>query len=237
MSVRILGTLGFALAVLAVPVVANAQDVVRGDQEGVIQVAPVKQTDKEWERQVARAQNRVNRYFREVVATSKLRECWSHLQGRGGIAFDFDYKRSGEHWAFEKLELIKSNLPAGQDEIALRCMQESIGTTSFPVEKADLLEAHAKALVVKWAWPVPLPPKGAKTARISKRAPVSGLPDSLACEKCEWSRLPNGQGAHCVPAPHGGLGCRPSPTIPNYCEYPRPCMTGAFGTSGNAIMY
>jgi hypothetical protein len=176
MSVRILGTFWFALAVLVVPVDADAQSVVQGDQKGAIQVAPVKHTDKKWERQVARAQNRVNRHFREVIARSKLRECWSRLQGRGGIAFDFNYKRSGERWAFEKLELLKSNLPAGQDEIALRCMQESISATSFPVEKADVSEAYAKTRVVRWKWPVPLPPKGAKTVPIA-RASTSGLPD------------------------------------------------------------
>jgi hypothetical protein len=122
-----------------------------------------------------------------VIARSKLRERWSRLQGRGGIAFDFNYKRSGERWAFEKLELLKSNLPAGQDEIALRCMQESISATSFPVEKADVSEAYAKTRVVRWKWPVPLPPKGAKTVPIA-RASTSGLPDSIVvCEKCEWS--------------------------------------------------
>ena len=102
---RAVGTSCFALSVLAVSAVANAQ-------------SPALDT----QRQIARVQNQLNRHFSDAVVTPTLRECWSRLQGDGAIVFDFTYRKSGSRWVFDKIALIKSNLLAGQDEVALRCM-------------------------------------------------------------------------------------------------------------------
>src|SRR5215475_13906538 len=122
MTLRALGQPCFALSVFAILAVANAQGVAR-----------------DTDRQIARAQNQLNRHFSDAVVTPALRECWSRLQGDGAIVFDFTYRRSGNRWAFDKIALIKSNLPAGQEEVALRCMQNSVGRpTSFFVKIARL---------------------------------------------------------------------------------------------------
>src|SRR5262249_14288459 len=126
MTLPAIGKLGLALFVFVVPVAADAQGVAADAQEGAGQKVSPSQPGVKLRKQIAKAQNRVNDYFRNTVATPKLRECLSRVQGQGDVAIDFAYKRSGERWAFEKLALIKSNLPAGQDEIVLRCIQDSI---------------------------------------------------------------------------------------------------------------
>jgi hypothetical protein len=234
MTLRALGTFGFVLTVLAMPVAANAQGVVPGDQKGASQLVVHSKPTSKSRKQIARAQNRVNRYFRDAVVTPKLRECWSRLQGRGDIAMGFTYKKTGSHWAFEKIALIKSNLPAGQDEVALRCMQDSVGATSFPVKDTDLRETYAKALVVRWTWPVPLPPKGAKTARIRGGG---GLGDTGgACQDCV-SRGTYPYGLKCKASSSGSSDCRSDISTPNVCSTGTPCLSGIFGTSGGYIIY
>jgi hypothetical protein len=115
MTLRALGQPCFALSVFAILAVANVQGVAR-----------------DTDRQIARAQNQLNRHFSDAVVTPTLRECWSRLQGDGAIVFDFTYRRSGSRWAFDKIALIKSNLPAGQDEVALRCMRDSVAPRRSP---------------------------------------------------------------------------------------------------------
>src|SRR6478752_2989907 len=171
------------VAVAVFPVVANAQSF-PGRQEGASQLVKPSKTTKS-RKQVARAQNRVNRYFRDSVVTPTLRECWSKLQGVGYITFDVSYRKSGSRWGFTRVAVIKSNLPFWQNETAARCMQNSIGGTSFPVKATDLREAYTNALVIRWTWPVPLPPKGAKMALI--RGGGGGVGDTGAgCEVCDW---------------------------------------------------
>jgi hypothetical protein len=224
------GIIAVALGVL-LPVVANAQGASpNAAQEGASQLVTAAKPTSKLRKQFAGAQNRVNGYFREAVATPKLRECWSHLQGKGGIAIDFTYRRSGSRWAFEKLALIKSNLPAGQEEAALRCMQDSVAATSFPVAGTDLRETYAKALVVRWTWPVPLPPKVAKMIRNNG---AGGLPDSVVCAECQDT--PSGR--KCVEVQGGGyMDCRTVPEA-NMCSFFARCLTGIFGTSAGYVIY
>lgn len=234
MTLRTLAIFGFVLAVLAMPVAADAQGVVPGDQKGASQLVVHSKPTSKSRKLIARAQNRVNRYFRDAVVTPTLRECWSRVQGRGDIAMGFTYKKTGSRWVFEKITLIKSNLPAGQDEVALRCMQNSIGATSFPVKATDLRETYAKSLVVRWTWPVPLPPKGARTARIRGGG---GLGDTGgACEICDW-RGTYPYGLTCKPSSGGSSDCRSDPQTPNVCSTGDPCLSGIFGTSGGYIIY
>jgi hypothetical protein len=229
MTVPTLGTLGLALAVLVMPVAASAQDVIRSDEKSVRQL--VAQTHKS-RKQIAGERNRVNRYFRDAVVTPTLRECWSRLQGVGGVAFEVTYRRSESRWAFEKVALIKSNLPAGQDEAALRCMRDSVSAASFPVKDTDLREAYAKALVVRWTWPVPLPPKDAKAVPLKNSG--GGLPDSLVCQICDWRHEPP-YGLTCKASNAGFADCRSD--APNQCSYSIPGLTGIFGTWGGYVYY
>src|SRR5262245_36426372 len=154
MTLRTLGICFFALSAFAMSAVAHAQPVVPKAQEVERQetrerttaVRPIKQSEK----QIARAQNQLNRHFSDAVVKPTLRECWSRVQGDGAIVFDFTYSRSGSRWVFDRIALIKSNLSAGQDEVALRCMQDSVGSTSFSVKLADLPGAYGPNFVARW---------------------------------------------------------------------------------------
>ena len=201
---RPVGTSCFALSVFAISAIANAQGPARDTQ-----------------RQIARAQNQLNRHFSDAVVTPTLRECWSRLQGDGAIVFDFTYRRSGSRWAFDKIALIKSNLPAGQDEVALRCMQDSVGPTSFSVNVAGLREAYGQNFVVRWTWPVPLPPKGTVVAHIND----GGLGSQGKCANCKMV----GGKATCDFVPSGKTDCRLDPKQPNLCSTGPACLSGVFG--------
>jgi len=207
MALRALGPSYFALCIFAISAMANAQGVARDTQ-----------------RQIARAQNQLNRHFSDAVVTSTLRECWSRLQGDGAIVFDFTYKRSGSRWTFDKIALIKSNLPAGQDEIALRCMQQSVGSTSFSVKVAELREANGQNFVARWTWPVPLPPKGTVVEHIND----GGLGSQGKCFYCKKSGVPP-YNTTCVPLKSGKSDCRTDPNQPNLCSTGPACLSGVFG--------
>jgi len=201
MTLRALGQPCFALSVFAILAVANAQGVAR-----------------DTDRRIARAQNQLNRHFNDAVVTPALRECWSRLQGDGAIVFDFTYRRSGSHWAFDKIALIKSNLHAGQDEVALRCMQGSVGSSAFSLKVAGPRETYGQNFVVRWTWPVPLPPKGTVVAHIND----GGLIGSRDCQTCQHSK--------CEAAKSGFTGCRTDPKQPNICSTDKTaCMSGSFG--------
>lgn len=216
------------LVVLATPVILNAQGVEKGASQFT---KPSKVTKSS--KQIARAQNRVNRYFHNAVVTPALRECWGRLYGVGDITIDFTYRKSGNRWAFEKIAAVESNLPFWQNETALRCMQNSVGATSFPVKDADLRETYAKALVVRWTWPVPLPPKGAKAARINDGGGSGGT--GSTCQVCA-SRGTYPYGLTCKNSKSGYTDCRSDINTPNVCSTGDACLSGAFGTSGGYVI-
>ena len=107
---------------------------------------------QEFERVIA-TQDRANRYLQKEVVP-KLTSCWSHLQGTGTIAMQIGYRRDGDHWAPAKSDIRTSTLPTGQEELALRCLQEAIRNTAFEVEKSD---GEAREFLVNWTFPVPWP--------------------------------------------------------------------------------
>ena len=99
-------------------------------------------------------QQRLNHHFHGDVVP-KLKTCWEGVNGKGDISFKYTYTkaRSGR-WMFEKLAVESSTLPAGQDAVALKCMQNSVSGASFPVEEADATET---TYTIHWSWPVPFP--------------------------------------------------------------------------------
>jgi len=231
MTLPAIGKLGLALVVFVMPVAAGAQGVAPEAQEGARQNVHPSKPGIKLRKQNAKSQNRVNSYFRDTVATPKLRECLSRVQGKGNIAIDFSYKRSRERWDFEKLAVKKSNLPAGQDEIALRCIQDSTSGTSFPAGKTSR-EEYAKALAVRWKWPIPLPPKGAKMTRIK-----SGGGGESGSEDCEDCVLQSDGKSKCVASDAGGLDCKSYDDQPNLCSWKSLCFGGVFGTSDWFFIY
>ena len=100
-------------------------------------------------------QNRLNSFF-YVAIVPRLQSCWSRLQGKGQLGFKYIYRRDGTKWLWESQQVEKSNLPQGQDTVALPCMQDAAHDTSFPTEGAEL-KYEAKEMQIHWGWPVPFP--------------------------------------------------------------------------------
>jgi hypothetical protein len=98
-------------------------------------------------------QQRLNRYFHGDVVP-RLKDCWSRVQGKGTIALKYTYTKGSGKWMLDKLEVSESTLPRGQDAVALRCMQDAVRGTSYPVDQA---EGNQNNFVLNWTWPVPFP--------------------------------------------------------------------------------
>lgn len=106
-------------------------------------------------------QQRINRYFHSSVVP-KVRNCWSRVQGQGTVAIEHTYTRNGGKWEVEKLTVRNSTLPRGQEVVALKCLQEAVRATSFPVQGED---SDSTRYVVRLTWPVPFPADLAEQAR------------------------------------------------------------------------
>src|SRR5258706_16029639 len=78
----------------------------------------------------ATTQQRFNRYFHKDVIP-KLKDCWSRIKGQGAVEIQHTYRRDETgKWVADRLSVTSSTLRAGQDAVALQCMQESTrGTT------------------------------------------------------------------------------------------------------------
>ena len=237
MTLRVSVTFGFALTVLSVPFLANAQGVVAGAQQamsrGTQEWRTTTRSNKKSAKQTARTQNRLNSYFRNAVVTPALRECWSRLQGTGEVAFDITFRKSGSRWAFENISVIKSDLLFWQGETAARCLRDAISPTYFHVNSNDLSEEYAKKFVVRWTWPVPLPPKNAKLARMIGGGGLGETGGS--CQICDW-RGTYPYGLTCKSATSGYSDCQSDISSPNQCSYSTPCTSGKFGTVGGVII-
>ena len=117
--------------------------------------APRVETDSDSFKQSVATQKRINRYFHEQVVP-KLRDCWNRIQGAGAVDVKYSFVKDDKgRWVFERLERGNSTLPAGQDPVALTCMQEATAASSFAYEEYD---GKSDSFVVIWTWPVPLPP-------------------------------------------------------------------------------
>jgi hypothetical protein len=99
-------------------------------------------------------QRRINHYFHGDVMP-KLKNCWSVVQGNGMITLKYTYNRvSSNRWGLATVAVNNSTLAKAQQVVALKCMQDSVRGTSFPVDTSDRNE---KAFVLNWSWPVPFP--------------------------------------------------------------------------------
>jgi hypothetical protein len=186
-------------------------------------------------------QKRINRYFHSVVMP-KLKNCWNRIQGNGTIEIKYSYEDKGkEEWAFQTLNVGKSDLPKGQDEVALACMQEAVASTSFPKEKTD---RGGASYSINWSWPVPLPPDAAEQAEAMFRSNggVGGGCDghgaAASCVTC------SGQPVSCTAVCVGGdppcdIKENPLPGgFSRICTVGSGCASGgAFGVVGGMFIY
>jgi len=190
--------------------------------------------DQTFGENITTAQTRINRYFQNAVVTAAWKECWSRLKGEGLIAMDFTYRKAKDTWVFEKIAVKKSTLPEGQDAVALRCMEESARTTSFPVEMSNGPERAANAFVIRWTWPAPMPTT--KEQMAARMIGGGGLGDVAGCSECV-ERTDYPYGLKCESRDRGGhLDCREEST--NVCSTASTsCLRGSFGIAGGVVIF
>ena len=100
------------------------------------------------------AEERINRYFRQKVVP-KLWSCWKDLKGEGVVTIQHDYiRRADGNWIPYSLRVIGSSLSRDQNEIAIKCMNQTAQGTSFSSDKWD---GEDRDLALVWSWPVPYP--------------------------------------------------------------------------------
>lgn len=171
------------------------------------------------------AQTVVNHYLFTSV-TSKLRTCWSKLQGEGTVDLALRYAKSNTKWMFEKVDAISSTLPDEQLRLAQACMQEASTGSSFALEERPGGK-NFERFVVKWRWLVPLPAEGSQemARRVGEQDPPKG------CAKC-ISNYP----ARCVWSETGKEeDCRVE--APNACSTTgTKCLSGLYGRAGSGIL-
>ena len=98
-------------------------------------------------------QQRINRYFHGDVVP-KLKHCWTEVKGSGTITFEYNYANGGGGWKWQRLRIASSTLPASQNTVALKCMEDSVRGTRFSGAGAELKQ---NSFVLHWTWPVPFP--------------------------------------------------------------------------------
>ena len=193
------------------------------------------QTSISFEEAVA-AQDRINRYMHRDVAPV-MKDCWARLTSRGSVSVRLQYERVGDRWLPGPSAVRSTTLAAGEDELALRCLQAAVADTSFPVEDAD---REARAYVVNWRFPVPWP-TDAEVIQTALDNGGGGAGDCggpehpPACTDC--ARVPVFGWMVCVPSCVGYLECFKTA---NGCRFPdaTKCITGrVFGNMSGIAIY
>ena len=187
------------------------------------------------------AQQRIGAYLQEAVVTPKLRTCWAQLKTAGAVGLDLTYRKSGDNWALENVKVTKSSLPEDQNAIAQKCITESAGGTTFPVNAKQELEQAAEQFVVRLGWPVPLPPEGGELsndeiARMIGTGGGAGVITVPGCSDCV-SRTEYPYGLKCE-AKSSGSNVDCEEINSNTCATtPKACLSGAFGGKRGIVMF
>lgn len=187
------------------------------------------------------AQQRISTSLRESVVNANLRTCWGQLQGPGAVAMDLTYRKSGDNWTLDNVNLKGSSLAKGQETIAQRCIEESARATTFPVDSRQPLETAAQEFVVRLGWPVPLPPENTdmtndEVARMIGTGGGAGVITVPGCSDCVSN--PNyPYGLKCEAKKSGSqVDCEEISS--NVCATtPKACLRGLFGGTSGVIMF
>ena len=183
-------------------------------------------------------QKRINSYFHSIVVP-RVKTCWARVQGTGTIEMKYWYEADAKGgWVFKTLEVGKSNLPKGQDAIALACMQNAVTATSFPREASDSGESY----LINWDWPVPLPPDAAQQVERmlgSSGGEGTGCDGHGAPAKCVTC---SGHPQTCIYVCVGSNTCEIAATSPggfdSICTTGGECASGGvFGVAGGIGSY
>jgi hypothetical protein len=184
-------------------------------------------------------QDRVNQYFHRQVLP-KLKDCWSDLKGEGSIAVRVSYGRYDSLWTAGEAGVNKSTLPKDEEQLALRCLAESVRGTSFPAEGPD---GDATEYQVNWSLPVPWPADLAEVAKLM--ALQSGGGGGIGgcggesvpmCQDC-WINSLFFKFSLCVPVCNGYIDCSLEPDG-NGCKMKTKCVSAPiFGNWGGFVRY
>jgi hypothetical protein len=218
------------IAVLSVTALLFAQPQTRQTVRQAPQVTARLSNEQLMHRTIT-TQQRLNRYFHNDVIP-KLKSCWSLVQGSGNIQINHNYVRDEKgKWVAQELTVGKSSLPRGQEAVALRCMQQAVRGSSFPIMSDD---GNEKEYVVMWNWPVPFPTNAEEQTRVmfAARGPLG----AGAC---------GGAQPNCVDCSHTGLACFDVCNGYHYCnlvgggcQASHRCTSGSpFAVAGTAVMY
>jgi hypothetical protein len=177
----------------------------------------------------AAAQSRIaDAFYLSIVPN--LKDCWGQLSGKGAVQFKYVYRREGDNWVFEQVEVDGTSLDKGQDAAALQCMQQAAGGSTFPVEP-DEAARNAKEMVIHWGWPAPLPKDTTQLARMIV-VDGGGSECQKLCQDCAWQP---GR-SFCAPACAGFIGCVEDGTGTG-CKMTRPeCKSGWSGPFAGVVM-
>ena len=181
----------------------------------------------------ATTQKQINRYFHKDVIP-KLKDCWARVKGQGAVEIKYTYRRDAAgKWIADRLAISSSTLPAGQDAVALQCMQDSVRSTTFAVENTDSSQSK---YVLYWSWPVPFPPGFPKMESQAIAAAPTGGDGRGGCDgkgapaRC-WACGPRGCKRTCV----GGEFCRM--TGRSCVMAGETCVSGGpIGTPGSGVI-
>lgn len=183
-------------------------------------------------------QNRINRYFHRAVVPG-MASCWSRIGGAGTVAVRFEYRRADERWTSGDSRIRSSTLPRGQDELALRCLQDAVRDTSFAVDPSD---EEAQEFNVNWSFPVPWPNDlTAAALRMIDNGGGGGAGDcggsegpAPACWDCYY--IPVVGWSFCGYSCAGYIDCTPTTSGCNHTNVK--CITGSvFGNIGGVMLY
>ena len=189
----------------------------------------------------AAAQKRISRMLQESVITPKLRECWGQLQGKGGVAIDLIYSKSGDKWTFDKANPTSSSLEKGQDAAAARCLDDAAKGSSLALDSNEPVEKASAQFYVRLGVSVPLPAEGAALgddaiAMMRNNGGGNGV-NIPGCSECVSN--PNyPYGLKCESRASGGhLDCQQG-SDPNVCSTASTtCLMGIWGGSRGVIMF
>jgi hypothetical protein len=203
-----------------------------GRQNGKTPMAPSQDTKQQSaEERTINTQQRLNRYFHADVI-SKLKTCWGNVRGNGTIEFNFTYRKENSSWVSPRLIIRQSTLRKQQNAMALKCMQEAVRSTSFPVQEED---GGYDRFDVLWSFPVPFPKNAEEITEqmfAGRRPGRTGGCDGFGKQpSCLIAGCPNNQ----CPTQKVCVGMSSCVRDRNGCHGQKCASGGPFGLAGTAI--
>lgn len=182
----------------------------------------------------AEREARLSQYFERDV-TPRLRKCWDQIKGEGKIAFTLRYQKTDASWTWEKLAVSSSSLSKEQDAIAVRCVEESVRATSFPMSPDDQPRDSLGKVVaatgfnLNWSFPVPLPGTASTALAIGTGG---GAGSAASCWQCGFIGIE----PSCLSRRSGWPGCIERDGGGCIC-FGDPCASGGYrGIGGGGIL-